>query len=340
MAIRLFLALTTLISVANCVTAAELRLRSQCVPAGVVVTLGDVADIASVDARQAAALAAIELFPAPSAPEEKTVRVREIQDLLLLRGVNLANQQFTGSSEIIVHAAPARPRVAPQRPVSPAEVQRVKRRLCEAVAKYLNESTAGQQDWAVDFELTEANARLFGDSSAPLQVSGGIAPWTGTQQFEIATSGRHGPARIAISASVRVIAPVLVALHSMSRGDVIREGDVALQRLASADKLPNAIHAPELAIGHELVKSVGAGTAVTSDTLRQPLSVHRGEVVTVLARAGGIRIRTNARSREDGSVGDLVAVESLLNRSAYYARVSGTREVEVFARPPQVENER
>ncbi len=80
--------------------------------------------------------------------------------------------------------------------------------------------------------------------------------------------------------------------------------------------------------------------AVTTDAVRQPLAVHRGEVVTVLARAGGIRIRTNARAREEGSVGELVAVESLLNRSTYYARVSGTREVEVFARPPQVASER
>ena len=53
---------------------------------------------------------------------------------------------------------------------------------------------------------------------------------------------------------------------------------------------------------------------VTIDALRQPLAVHRGEVITVLARAGGIRIRTNARAHDEGSVGELVAVESLLNR--------------------------
>jgi len=34
-----------------------------------------------------------------------------------------------------------------------------------------------------------------------------------------------------------------------------------------------------------------------------------------------------------------VAVESLLNRSTYYARVSGIREVEVYARPTKVEGQ-
>ena len=320
--------------------AAELRLRSQCTVAGAVVTLGDVADIASTDARQAATLAAIELFPAPAGSEEKTVRVREIQDLLLLRGVNLAEHQVSGASEVVVQAAAVRPHVAALRSMSAAEVQRAKRRLCEAIAKYLNEHSASQQDWAVEFELTEANARLFADSVTPIQVAGGAAPWTGLQRFELASASPRATARATIDATTRVIAPVVVALHAMARGDVIHEGDVALQRIAAADKLPCAMHAPEQAIGHELVRAVGAGMAVTTDALRQPLAVHRGEVVTVLARAGGIRIRTNARAREEGSVGELVAVESLLNRSAYYARVSGTREVEVFARPPQVANER
>ncbi len=153
--------------------AAELRLRSQCTPAGAVVTLGDVADIASTDARQAAALAAIELFPAPAASDEKTVRVREIQDLLLLRGVNLAEHQVSGASEIVIQAAAPRPHAAATRPMSSAEVQRAKRRLCEAIVKYLNEHSASQQDWAVDFELTEANARLFSDPVTPVQVAGG-----------------------------------------------------------------------------------------------------------------------------------------------------------------------
>ncbi len=68
------------------------------------------------------------------------------------------------------------------------------------------------------------------------------------------------------------------------------------------------------------------------DDLRPPLWVHRGDVVTVYANTAGIRIRTTARARDDGSQGELVAVESLLDRSTYYARVSGIREVEVFAR--------
>jgi flagella basal body P-ring formation protein FlgA len=343
---RWFLALAALAILASRAAAAELRLRAQCSPAGVVVTLGDIADIGSTDARQTSALAAIELFPAPALGEEKTVRVREIQDLLLLRGVNLAEHQFSGSSEVVISAAVVRPRAAAVRPVSTAEAQRIKRRISDALTKYLNGHSASPQDWSIEFELSEANARLLADPVAAIEVAGGSAPWTGLQRFQVVVAGKQDSAghplggSATIDATVRVIAPVVVAVHALARGTVIREGDVALQRVAAADKLPAALYTLEQAFGHELVRAVSAGLPVTTDSLRQPIAVHRGDVVTVVARAGGVRIRTNARARDDGSVGELVAVESLANRSTYYARVSSIREVEVYARPQQVENER
>jgi len=342
--------------------AAELKLRTQCNPAGPVVTLGDVAEIDSADARQAAALAAIELFPAPTATEQRIVQVREIQDLLLLRGVNLTEHRFSGSSEITVHAVAQRPQVPASKPVPAAETQRIKRRTCEALVKYLSAHAGAPQTWSVEFDLTDAQARSLADPVCPINVAGGCTPWTGAQRFELTVEGPAPgvpgapPAgtvslrSVTVDATVRIIAPVVVATHALARGAVIREGDVELKQPAdhgyvppatypSAEKNAGVLHTAEEAIGHELVRPLSAGAAVSSDCLRQPLSVHRGEVVTVYAQSGAIRIRTNARAHDEGSVGELVAVESLLDRSTYYARVSGIREVEVYARPSKVEGQ-
>ena len=165
--------------------AAELRLRAQCSPAGPVVTLGDVAEIDSADARQAASLAAIELFPAPTAAEQRIVQVREIQDLLLLRGVNLTEHRFSGSSEVTVQAVAARPHVPASKPVPAAETQRIKRRVCEALVKYLSEHAAAPQAWSVEFELSDAQARSLADPVRPISVAGGCTPWTGSQRFDL-----------------------------------------------------------------------------------------------------------------------------------------------------------
>ncbi len=316
--------------------AAELRLRAQCSPAGPVVMLGDVAEIESADARQTAALAATELFPAPSAGEQRLVSFREIQDLLVLRGVNLTEHRFSGSSNVVVQAVAARPRAAVAKALSAAETQRIKRRICEALVKYLSEHATTPQIWAVEFELHDDQARALADPVCPIIVVGGCAPWTGPQKFDLAIDGPKGAVRVTLEAQVRIVAPVVIALRPLARGAVIREGDVQLQPLPAAEKLTGALHALTEATGHELVRPVTTGSPVLTECLRAPLAVHRGEVVTVYAQSGAIRIRTNARAREEGSVGDLVAVESLLNRAAYYARVSGIREVEVYARPTQV----
>ena len=137
-----------------------------------------------------------------------------------------------------------------------------------------------------------------------------------------------------IEASVRIIAPVVVALHPLARGAVIREGDVELQQLAGCrKKSPAPCTRSKTRSATNWSAPFRRAAAVSSDCLRPPLAVHRGEVVTVYAQSGAVRIRTNARAHDEGSVGELVAVESLLNRSTYYARVSGVREVEVYARP-------
>ncbi len=319
--------------------AAELRLRAQCSPAGPVVRLGDVAEIDAADARQTASLAAIELFPAPTAGEQRIIAVREIQDLLLLRGVNLTEHRFSGSSEVTVETVVARPNVPTGRPVLPAETQRIKRRVCETLVKYLSARASASETWSVEFALSEAQARALADPLRPINVSGGCLPWTGPQRFELAIEGGKEPAHVTIDATVRIIPPVVVALHPLARGTVVREGDVELQHSAGSEKIGGATHALEDVIGHEVVRPVASGAVVSSDCLRPPLAVHRGEIVTVYAQSGAIRIRTNARSHDEGSVGELVAVESLLNRSTYYARVSGVREVEVYARPPRVEGQ-
>ena len=71
-----------------------------------------------------------------------------------------------------------------------------------------------------------------------------------------------------------------------------------------------------------------------ADDLRAPLMVHRGDVVTVHVETAGIHIRTTARSRDDGAQGELVSVESLLNRSTFYARVSNFARSRCMPAPP------
>ena len=59
--------------------------------------------------------------------------------------------------------------------------------------------------------------------------------------------------------------------------------------------------------------------------------IRRNEILTVKARVGGVCVSTDARARSDGSLGEVIQVESLQDRKSYYARVSGSREAEVYS---------
>ncbi len=65
--------------------------------------LGDVADIYVTDETQRNALRAIELCPTPPAGSSRFLRAREIQELLVLRGVNLGEHRLSGASQVEIN---------------------------------------------------------------------------------------------------------------------------------------------------------------------------------------------------------------------------------------------
>ena len=333
----LLIALAVLAGAARLAGAAELRLRPQCTAGGPVVRLGDVAEIVGGDSKQAETLAAVELFPAPADREQRFLRVRELQDLLLLHGVNLAEHQFSGSSQVMVLGKSAATKPQSDKPVPAPALRRISRRACEAITKYLTQHVPGQRAWGVEVELTDAQAHMLADPTRAVSVAGGNPPWTGLQHFEVTLDAPKGPASFTLDAQVSVRASMVVAARALPRGAIVRDGDVELANEVPVEGGSTPLRSLDDALGRETTRAVAAGKLVDKESLRTPLLVRRGEVVTVYANSSGIRIRTVARARDDAGLGELVSVESLLDRAAYYARVSGVREVEVYARSARAE---
>lgn len=311
--------------------AAEIRLKAQAEPAGAMVALGDLADVFAADSAEADRLRGLELFPAPPPGRERFVRARELHDLLLLRGVNLAEHRFSGASHITVRgageAAPSGPA-----PVSTAHVRQAKSRVGEAIQTYLAARVSAETPWLVEVDLPDAIVRSLADPAAELRVDGGRSPWVGSQQFELNWTTPAGSQQATVGASVSIPASIVVAARSLSRGVLVRASDLELRHAGSTQGEPGALYSLEQAVGKETARAIPAGKALTAACVQAPVYVRRGEIVTVYAHAAGIRIRTQGRARDAGSNGELVAVESLDTRETFFARVCGVREVEVFAR--------
>lgn len=318
--------------------AALIRLRTQCQSSGTAVTLGDLAEITAADLRQAEALAGIELFPAPSGPRQRFVRLREIQDLLFLRGVNLAEHQFSGSSQVTVLGRGNPADDGPERPLPPSLLKTANLRVIESVVQYLQEHVSADSPWTVETEIDPRRAPLVVNPAQEIQIAGGAPPWTGPQRFQVTVDAPEGAVQFELDARLGISPPVVVATRSLPRGVVIRAADVELQRGVQPSQRSEGFHSIDDALGKETTRAIPEGKVLQQEAVCAPVLVRRGEVVTVYARSPGISVRTFGRARDSGSLGEVIAVESLTgDRSTYFARVSRTREVEIYARSAEAD---
>ena len=327
----LTIVLATVALAPACAHAAEIQLRSECHVRGSVVTLGDVAEISGGDAREVATLAAIELFPAPSTGQ-RFVRVREIQDLLLMRGVDLVPHRFSGMAQTTILTGDTG---ADTRVLAPAAVKKAERQASDAIAAYLRQRATAEA-WRVAVTLDQRQARLVSAAGGSITVRGGTAPWVGLQHFEFSLYSPDGSVTIPLDATVALPETVVVTTRTIGRGAMIGPADVELQRV-EAGQQGEPFHSLDEVIGKEAGQAIGTGLVLDHNVVRSPLVIHRGDVVTVFARTSGIRVKTVARARDEGSLGDLISVESLQDRKPYFVRVCGVQEVEVYARPMRSE---
>lgn len=320
-------------------TAGQLRLRSEVRPVGALVVLGDVAEILTNSEDEAQRLAAIELFPAPTGVRKRFLNLPELRDLLQQRQVDLADITFAGASRITVHGfemvnpePEAEPVVEAPHPIAPVMRTRIENQVREAVIEYLRQKTQVQGPWTVRFSLEESQIRSLVDNESDLFVSGGQSPWTGSQHFLITADQAEGQLGLRIDAIVTLPPAVVVAARPLSRGNLIQEGDVRLEVRSDVRDTDVTFASLDQVIGLETKQSIAAGEAMVDRKVQQPVLVKSGDIVTVFARSGGIQVRTVARARESGSMGELVSVEALNDRKSYFARVSGIQKVEIYAR--------
>jgi flagella basal body P-ring formation protein FlgA len=320
--------------------AAEIDLKPSCQPRGAVVLLGDVADVHSPNAAEKQRLAAIELMPAPS--RARSIKLREIQDLLALQGVNLSEHNFAGATQVQIGAdslsatAPAAAKPVASK-LNQRFAEQAHTRVARAIATHL-ETKASRAAWQVDFDLAPADAELIGARLTNLQIDGGREPWTGEQQFTVALKTTDGVKRIPVKANVSLPEMVVVPRRPLRRGEVIQASDLVEempQANVPSDRVANRM---EDIVGRETTRSIATGQPIEVAWLKKPVLVRRGEVVTVFARAGAVQVRTNAKAVDEGGQGDIVTVERLDTRQRFAARVIGVQELEVFVSSVSVSN--
>ncbi len=131
------------------------------------------------------------------------------------------------------------------------------------------------------------------------------------------------PWTVYVTARVDTEVEVLVAAQPLRRGERIRPGSLTLEtRSLSSLNRPYETEADRL-MGMEVRRSLRRGDLISQTALAQPQLVHRGRTVTLRAGNGTVAVTGRGKALENGSMGDIVRVESGSSGRVIEGRVVG-----------------
>ncbi|GHT18013.1 hypothetical protein FACS1894189_5080 [Planctomycetales bacterium] len=230
-------------------------------------------------------------------------------------------------------------------------VKTLETQVADALVVYLNylNGNTNQTDrpWEVTVKLSPAQVESLSIGGQIAEITGGIAPFTGQQQFQI-----RMPNNVLVTVDAHVVLPqmIVVLRRSLPKGYIITQSDVMLKGVDKIRGDEFFINLKDV-IGKETVKAIGEMNALTPSMLRLPVLVHKGEIVTVRAASGGITVRTEATAMQDGVLGDTISVARIDTPAAmkkgkktkeepvsYLARVCAAKTVEVYPSGIRIEN--
>jgi flagella basal body P-ring formation protein FlgA len=126
---------------------------------------------------------------------------------------------------------------------------------------------------------------------------------------------------------------VLVYGRPLSRGEIVRNSDLIIERRPRATMPRDGAVVTAEAIGKSLRRSVRAGQPVIVADLTRPEMVIRNQPVTLVYEQPGMVLAIRAMAVESGAEGDVISVMNPQSRRIVQAVVSGQGRVTVLTRP-------
>jgi flagella basal body P-ring formation protein FlgA len=157
------------------------------------------------------------------------------------------------------------------------------------------------------------------------QNSSNPAYLTGTVFFTV--DGRDA-GRLRVSAQVELSLPSLVVTRDLPRGHVLSEVDLSESQV-SYMQAKGALTEVGQALGQTLKIALRAGAPVRDRDLIRTSMVKKGEVVTIVAQSGGLKITALGQARQDGALGQTINVLNQDSKKTISAKVIGPSMVEV-----------
>ena len=135
--------------------------------------------------------------------------------------------------------------------------------------------------------------------------------------------------RVWATATVEVLAEVVITKRPLGRHKPLNEDDIELQRVDLSNVPANVITDPETILGKRTRRAIGAKTILRADLIELPPLVKRGDLVMIIAESDGFKITALGQVKKRGRLGERIPVINFDSKKILYARVVDANTVKV-----------
>lgn len=272
-------------------------LRPQAVVEGATVTLGDIF-------AEAGPRAAATLGPAPAPGRRFVMEAQQLS--LIARDHGLSWRPLAGDERIVVE----RPGRAMRRE--------------EALAPLQAELVALGADPALDLDIPGFRPPVLPANAEARVAVDGASYDAATRRFSatlVIVAEGMPTFRQRVAGRAVMMRDAVVATRAIRVGEVLRDADVAAERLPVERLRPGLAEEPRLVLGQRLRRAVAAGQPVALADLEAVALVAKDAVVQLSYEAPGLSLTAQGRAMEDGYAGRPMQVLNLATGGVVLAEV-------------------
>jgi len=133
---------------------------------------------------------------------------------------------------------------------------------------------------------------------------------------------------ISVRGDLKALMPVAVATQTLKANEPLSSSNVTMEVRDIAD-IRGAVFDKNQLSGKQATRTIKAGKVIQTSYLKSIPLVHRGEMVKVVLRSGGLQLTTKGIARSDGGLNDVIRVQNTNSNKFFYCQVTAPGLVEV-----------
>ena len=135
----------------------------------------------------------------------------------------------------------------------------------DAIFDHLRAKAGASDDWQVAVELEDGQVAPLVAAGDSIKSPEAAEPWIGHQSFEFRLPTADGAARLEIAAQVSLPPAVVIAMHVLPKGTIVRASDVQLKRLKPGIAPGELFQTIEDVVGKEAVRNIPVGQTLDAN---------------------------------------------------------------------------